>query len=458
MVRALCLGLLALALVSGCGGYASTSEAFRKTMTAGRPEQALAAVNKAMDVSRAEDLPKETSGDNALLLLERATILQAMGRNDLSARDFQTADKNIEVIDFTSDTAGSIGKWVYSDDAGVYRTPPHEKLLINTLNLINYLVRADVSGAKVEARRFQVNQKYFKGKEGDGVDRGAAMMALSSFLAGFAFEMDANPQEAMRYYADAAESGGVPGLPDAARRLAARTGVTDDRLKDVLATPATLAPDDAQQGEVLVVVQVGMAPYKFPERLPIGAAVVIATAPGPGARLSPAEQRRANEFALKGLLKWVNFPRMKRSTKSRWSNVAVTLDDKTPVPGGEALDIEERVIKTFEAIEGSIVASAIVRMITRAVAGEATNAVARKASGSGAVGLLAGLVLEGAMTAADTPDTRSWVTLPSRIFVARTRVAPGRHTLNVRMGGFNRAAAVDVAPGGFAVLNFSDYR
>ena len=62
------------------------------------------------------------------------------------------------------------------------------------------------------------------------------------------------------------------------------------------------------------------------------------------------------------------------------------------------------------------------------------------------------------MTAADTPDTRSWVTLPSRIFVARTRVAPGRHTLNVRMGGFNRAAAVDVAPGGFAVLNFSDYR
>ena len=48
MLRALCLALLGAMLLSGCGGYASTSEAFRKTMTAGRPEQALAAVDKAM--------------------------------------------------------------------------------------------------------------------------------------------------------------------------------------------------------------------------------------------------------------------------------------------------------------------------------------------------------------------------------------------------------------------------
>lgn len=454
MLRALCLALLGAMLLSGCGGYASTSEAFRKTMTAGRPEQALAAVDKAMDVSRPEDLPKKTTGDNALLLLERATILQAMGRHDLSARDFETADKNIEVIDFTSDTAGDIGKWVFSDDSGVYRTPPHEKLLINTLNLINYLVRGDANGAKIEARRFQINDKYFKDKS----TKSAGLMAFGSFLAGFAFEVDGNAQEALRYYGDAAAAGGVPGLAEAARRLAARTGLTDARLTEMLATPTTLPADDAQSGEVLVVVQVGMAPYKVAERLPIGAAVVIATAPGPGARLSSAEQRRANEFAVKGLLKWVNYPKLKRSIKSRWSNVQVVLDERQPMVGGEALDIEDRVMDTFDEIQGGIIAAAIVRMITRAIAGEATNAVARKASGSGPVGLLAGLLVEGAMTAADTPDTRSWVTLPSRIHVARSRVPAGRHTVNVRLGGFNRTGTVEVAPGGFAVLNFSDFR
>jgi hypothetical protein len=153
MNRTLLVGVLAacFALLTGCGGYAASSEVFRRSMTAGQPEQALAAVNLALDVPKAEDLPKKTGGDNTLLLLERATILQALGRSDLSSRDFETADKNLEVIDFTSDTAGDIGKWVFSDDSGVYRTPPYEKLLVNTLNLLNYLVRGNASGAKVEA-------------------------------------------------------------------------------------------------------------------------------------------------------------------------------------------------------------------------------------------------------------------------------------------------------------------
>ena len=454
MRRALYLALLGVALLSGCGGYASTSEAFRKSLTAGRPEAALAAVNQAMDVSRPEDLPKKLKGDNTLLLLERATILQAMGRNDLSARDYETADKSLEVVDFTSDTAGDIGKWVFSDDSGIYRSPPHEKLLVNTLNLLNYLVRGDANGAKIEARRFQINDKYFKEKSA----KTRGMMALGSFLAGFAFEADNNAQEAIRYYGDAQAAGGVPGLAEAARRLMARTGVTDERLKDLAAAPGTPPEDDTQKAELLVVVQVGMAPYKVSERLPIGAAVVVATSPGPGARMSAGEQRQANEFAAKGLLKWVNYPKLQRSTKSRWSGVSVTLDEAETMTGGEALDIEARVMETFDEVQGAIIAAAIVRMITRAIAGEATNAVARKASNSGAIGLLAGLLVEGAMTAADTPDTRSWVTLPSRIYVARARVASGRHTVQVRLGGFNRTATVDVAPGGWAALNFSDFR
>lgn len=456
MNRTLLAGAIALcvALLTGCGGYAASSEVFRRSMTAGQPEQALAAVNQALDVPKAEDLPKKTGGDNTLLLLERATILQALGRTDLSSRDFETADKNLEVVDFTSDTAGDIGKWVFSDDSGVYRTPPYEKLLVNTLNLLNYLVRGNANGAKVEARRFQINQKYFK--ESDAAQQG--LMALGSYLAGFAFEVAGDAQVAMRYYADAVTTGRVPTALDAAARLHARTGQSDERIAGELAALPPPAPRDETQAELLVVVQIGMAPFKTAERLPIGAAVVAATAPGPGARLTPAQRSQANTFAAKGLLKWVNYPKLRRSAKSRWTSAQVVLDEQQVLSGGEALDIESRAVSSFDQIEGTIVAAAIVRMITRAVAGEATNAVARKASNSGAIGLLAGLLVEGAMTAVDTPDTRSWVTLPARIHVARARISPGRHTVQVRLGGYTRTATLEATPGGWHVLNFSDLR
>ena len=440
-------------LVTGCGGYASTSEAFRRSLNQGKPEQALVAVNKAMEVTRPEDLPKPKA-DTPLLLLERATILQAMGRHDLSARDFETADKQLEVLDFTNDTAGDIGKYLYSDDAQNYRAPPYEKLLVNTMNGLNYLVRGDLGGAKVEARRYLVNRKYFE--NGDAEDR--SMLAFGSYLAGFSFEMDGDAQAAMRHYGDAAEDGGVPGLDLVARRLAARSGATDQRLKAVLESPTEVAPDDPQQAELLVIVQVGMAPYRQPERLPIGAAVVAASHPGPGARLSSSQQRQANTFAAKGLMKWVNYPRLQRTTRQGPPRTMLQVNDGPVETMGEALNVEARVIASFQKIEGGLIAAAIVRLLARAVAGELTQAAASRASGDGTVGLLLGLVAEGTMTALDTPDTRSWVTLPARFDVHRVRLPAGKHRVRAQIAGYSRDAEVNLAPGGWAVLNFSAVR
>ena len=452
LLPALWLAVAALVL-SGCGGYATTSDTFRRSLTQGKPDSALAAVNKAMEVPRAEDLPKSKT-DTPLLLLERATILQAMGRHDLSSRDFEAADKQLEVLDFTSDTAGDLGKYLYSDDAQVYRAPPYEKLLVNTLNEVNYLVRGDLSGAKVEARRYLVNREYFANKEAD--ERG--LVALGSYLAGFAFEVDGDAQAAMRHYGDAYEEGGVPGLEGVVQRLAARTGAQDERLKPLLEALPILPEDDAQQGEMLVVVQVGMAPYRKPERLPIGAAVVYASQPGPGARLTPEQQNQANIFAAKGLLKWVNYPRLVRANRFDPPPTTLELNDAIPVAVPEALNVEVRVEEAFKRIEGGLIAAAVVRLVTRAIAGEVTQAAARKASGSGGVGLLLGLIAEGTLTALDTPDTRSWVTLPARFDVYRARVPAGTHRVRVRTAGVTREATAQVAPGGWAVVNISDVR
>ncbi len=443
--------LLAAALLTGCGGYASTSEAFRGAMRTGQLEPALARVNEALGVDSAEALPKDPEADTPLLLLERGTILQAMERYELSARDFQVADKSLDVLDLTNDTMGDIGKYIFSDDATQYRSPPHEKLLLNTINMLNYLARGDASGAKVEARRFTINRKYLDEHELDEGDA-RGMLALGSYLAGFAYEVDREPGPAMRHYADAYTSGGLPGLLEAARALAARTGEKDERfdLGEDLGEPT-----DEEYAELLVVVQTGMAPYKIPKRLPIGAAVVIATRPGPGARLTPQQRASADRFAAKGLLKWVNYPALRKSSPGGRVDLRV---DGQRADAPVALDVESKVVAQDEKVRGTVIAACITRLLTRAVAGELSDAATRKAGGGGIAGLLVGLAVEGALTAADTPDTRSWVTLPAKIHLRRLRVAPGEHTVSVMYRGRERRKTVDLKAGGWAVVNLSDLR
>jgi hypothetical protein len=56
------------------------------------------------------------------------------------------------------------------------------------------------------------------------------------------------------------------------------------------------------------------------------------------------------------------------------------------------------------------------------------------------------------MTAIDTPDTRSWSTLPARIAFGRKRVAPGKYTVVLRVSGVEKRQVIDVPAHGFAVV------
>lgn len=443
-------GILMLCALSACGGYASNSEAFRRSMRDSSPQRALAQVNDALGVDRADQLPSDPGPDTPLLLLERATILQALGEHKLSARDYQAADKVLDVLDLTNDTAGNISKYIFSDDATLYKTPPHEKLLLNTLNMLNYLSMGDPSGAKVEARRLVINSKYLDG-EGEGA---RSMLAFSSYMAGYAFEVAGEPQAAMRHYGDAQAAGGLRGLDTAVRELNAYSGATDERVKQHYGTASV---DQRETADVLVVVQTGMAPYKQDHRVPVAQALLITNRGHRRHHLSARERRRAERLAAKGLVTWVNYPSLKRLRNPHTlSQVSV---DGQMISANLALNVEDKVIDEFDRAQPSLVAAALTRMLARAAAGALTEGAAKSAKGKGgALALLAGLAVQGTMVALDTPDTRTWVTLPGRIYTARTRLPPGEHTITVRVGAFQREAVVDVKAGGFKVLNFSAMR
>src|SRR5262245_14702727 len=214
----------ALAWLVGCGGHSSRTVKMRTALDAGNPRKALDALNDELGVRGDGALPKNIQNDNALLVLDRGSIQQSVAHFDLSKQDFEAADKAIDVLDLSHGTADEIGRWAFSDSAGRYVAPPHEKLLVNTLNMVNYLELGDLSGAQVEARRLSVTSSYLRNK-GEGEN---PALAFGSILAGFAFEKGGKPSESLLYYRDAFRQQRSPALVLPLRKYV-RDGFTKDK-------------------------------------------------------------------------------------------------------------------------------------------------------------------------------------------------------------------------------------
>lgn len=431
----------ALGCLSGCSaGHAARTLQARQALNANRPNEALALLNEELEVDDASQLPDDTSGDKALLLLDRAMVLQQLERYELSSRDLEVADKQVELLDFSRDAVDDLGKYMFSDDVGPYRAPPYEKLMLNTVNIANYLVRGDLSGARVESRRLAVMQKYLADHE----DQGVSLTGLGSYLAGFTFEKSRRPQEALRYYDQALQYGEYPSLVEPVRRLALEGSYRTPRITRLLGDADTSAEPGPQPAEILVIVSYGRVPAKHAERVPVGLALTWAAG-----NISPRQHATASRLAAQGLVTWVNYPELGRP-RGRFSSPTVAVDGySVPAEGILAVDLEAK--KAWEEVKGAMTAAAITRMITRAVAGEAV----RQASGEGAIGLLLSLGTQATLTAADTPDTRSWATLPARVSITRVRVKPGSHWVEVVVRGVAKRQQVRVEEGSFAVVNMT---
>lgn len=506
MTRALLGAVGAAALTLGCAGHSAKTEDARRALDAGNPGQALVYMNERLDVEKAEELPKDVKGDNALLLLDRSMILQALENYQYSSRDMEIGDKQVEMLDFQRGALDDIGKYLFSDDVGPYKAPPYEKLLINTMNMVNYLARSDLNGARIEARRFSIMAKYMA----DQKHIAASMTAPGAYLAGFTFERSGRPDIALRYYDEALAIGEFPSLVGPVQRMAGASVPAFENIKKLLekypppAPNATSgagasAPDAAATGggagdatatsasgasaaasgsggsgagdasappisesesaagnnpadaalptELLVIVNYGRVPAKVAKRIPIGLALTFGAL-----YLSSGASAQANELAAQGLVTWVNYPDLEE-TQRTYTTPGVKVDGSyRMLEGALAVDVETR--RAYDKDKGAIIASAITRLIARVAVGQA----ARAAASDDTVGLLLSLGTQAALTAADTPDTRSWSMLPGRIAIARIPLTPGTHTVEITAQGATKHATVKLEPGGWDVLALTALR
>jgi len=461
LALALGLGLLSM----GCAGHAAHTAEARSALDAGDPARALAHYNSELKVKSGKDLPQSTAGKNALYVLDRSMIQQQLKDFEMSSRDLEVADKEVEMLDLKRSTLDDIGKYMFSDDTGPYKAPPYEKLLINTMNMVNYLERHQLSGAKVEARRFSILEDYLEQSEYVA----PSMAAPGAYLAGFIFEKAGDPNLALRYYDEALRYGDFMSLLEPVRRLTAGTTPRGEHIPAFLnkhaasapplpppappdpsgaPTPALVAPMPA---EVLVVISYGRVPAKVARRVPIGMALTWGAI-----WLSPGTSQMANELAAQGLVTWVNYPELEE-TQRQYVTPSAKIDGAYHTLEA-ALSVEAEARTAYEKQKGQIMAAAITRMVTRFMAGQGARAAAQAATNDALVGALFSIGTQAALTAADTPDTRSWSTLPGRIAVARIVLPPGAHKLELAAQGIKREVNVQLEPGGWQVVTMTVLR
>ncbi len=437
------LALVITPWVVGCGGHEARTLKMRTALDAGNAKAAIAAVNEELDVKSGKDLPKDIKGDNAILVLDRASIQQGLLEFPLSKQDFEAADKSIDMLDLARNAGDSIGEYVFSGSSGRYQAPPYEKLMINTLNMLNYLETKDLNGARIEARRLSVMQKYYR----DTLDKkDNPVLGLGSLLAGFTYEKSGEVDEALRYYDEALAFTGFGTLGESVRRLAPQGNYRSPRINAVLKDDKPAVDDDT--GEVLFVVGYGRVAHKISNRIPIGLALTYFS----GA-ISPADRAAANKIAAQGLVTWVNFPSLAPG-RGKWEVPSCRLDNEY-VQLEEAVDVDTQVREEWKTIEGKIIVSAITRLIARFAVGQGIQAAAGKDS---VLGLVASLGAQATLTALDTPDTRSWETLPARIAVARVRLPAGRHRVALDARGWARTQEIAVEKGSWQVVSLMALR
>src|SRR5688500_1697984 len=110
--------VLSLQWITGCGGHEARTLKMRTALDAGNAKGAIAAVNEELDVGKDEDLPKDIKGDNAILVLDRGSIQQSLVRFKLAQRDFEAADKAIDMLALAHNAGASIAESVFNGASG----------------------------------------------------------------------------------------------------------------------------------------------------------------------------------------------------------------------------------------------------------------------------------------------------------------------------------------------------
>ncbi len=371
LICVLCLFQLA------CVSYQSKVGGSRRLFSQGRAAEAAALV---------KPLALEPSDDQLPYLLDYATYLQTSKKYSEATKYFLLAEDIAKIKDYHS-LSNLTGSLLFSQRMVQYKGENYEKLMINVMLALNFLIQSDLEGALVETRKINHMLDLFRSE----AKKKYQQNPLAHYLAAMIWEDDKKFDDAFIDYKKLHKL-----YPDLTlvREPLVRSAYLSRRMGEYRRLnkkfKLNLKPKDIRlnkkYGELIVIFAQGWAPRKHPNRA---------------------------DFRFP----WLH-PVLSETKSAR----VYVGEGATSYPSKLLLDVEHVALSTFKEDYGALLAKRLAAKVVKEVA---ADQIRQKNEG---LGNLAWLV----MTVADQADLRQWSTLPQSFQVARVRLPVGKHKVKIK--------------------------
>lgn len=404
---------LVLLLVCGCGtDYTRSMAPVRSGLRLGSAETALERLPGSF--------PDSTGGDRLLYLMERGNLLRLSGRTAEAIPVLLEADRLSDLLRGT-DAGEEIASLLSSDLARDFRGADYENVFINYCLAMCYIAEGETGEALVECRRVAwklstFNDRYaHRNRYGDD--------AFVRYVSGVIFEIAGDPENALvayrnslRVYETDYSANYSLGPPDRLKADILRLSAGLPGFDDLHAGFAEQWPgvswegqgpgDD--RGEVVVVIEQSLIP------------------PRTTSSMTGHSEDRIVRIAVPSI----------RDYRRQVSTVTIS-SGSSRAAGFLAEDLSSIAVKNLEDHAARDLARAVARALVKAGAAEAAEQLTEELTGEedGCWSQGAGILVSILGAATEEADLRAWLTLPSRIYVARLALPPGERLVRVEVDG-----------------------
>ncbi len=414
--------LLVTAALAGCATYSDSFGVIERNLAAQQYDAALLDIEK----------QAESKHDRALYLLNKGMVLRMKRDFAGSNQALEAAKAEMERL-YAASVSENALSFIVNDATVSYAGDDYEQVLVHLYLALNYLELGQSKDARVEALQVDIKLREI----GEKIPESKFTEdALSRYLTGMIYEELGEWSDAMIAYRKAYEAYkkyqvtfGMS-MPDMLQhdllRLAQRQGLKDEAAEYRKEFGIESRPKEnrerEQEGELVFVLNNGLAPIKREKSFGawVPPPVVVKTAK-PDAPVTPALPVLVNIALPYYESRPDNVPSARISVSGKQSSTQMV----------ENIDAIARA--SLDSRLPAITARSIARAVAKGAIQQSVDRAGNN-NDSGAA-LLGSFLVRVAAVATERADTRSWLTLPANIQMARLSLPPGNYDVSVELLG-----------------------
>ncbi len=383
-----------LLLQAGCASYSHNFEQEIQTLASQDPAAALATLDKQHHPER----------NRVLYHLNRAMLLHMLGDYAASNDEFEQAKQVIEQYQATSISEEGAAFFI-NDGTRTYTGSSLEQLMLHVYAAINYLLQNKTDAARVEALQIDVRLRQLQEADPDSI---LSIDPFVRYLTGLIYEQLGEIDNAMiawrkayNAYLEHQKAYGI-NVPRILKqdllRVSRQLGLNEEYEHYRQRFEVEARQLDREQAELIMLFHKDLAPIKRSQRI---------------AQVDPTTGYLVH-FALP----------MYEPRHSHLSHARVVVAGQR-VRTEPMEDISAIALRTLQENMPAITARALARAVVK-------YQMSRQAGENDG---LAGLLMNIAGVVSEQADTRSWLTLPGEIQMARVTLPPGDYNVSLELIG-----------------------